>query len=115
MTSFREPDYDLASELAPGDFKKIAGVAFTCRIIFGDRRGRFSGMLAVPEGGGSKGAKREAWLWADNNTSSPVGTRVHITIEDPCDPMFFDRYDELSAHTSLRVKGIITRIRSVHF
>jgi hypothetical protein len=61
MTSFREPDYDLALELAPGDFKKIAGIAFTCRSIFGDRRGQFGGMLAVSEGGGFRKAGREAW------------------------------------------------------
>ena len=114
MTSFREPDYDLALELLPGGFKKITGFTFACRIIFGDRRGRFGGMLAVPEGGSSNRAGREAWLWADNNISSPVGTCVHIMIEDPCDPLFFHLFEELAAHKGLRLEGLITRVRAVN-
>ena len=114
MTSYREPDYDLALELTRNEFKKIAGFAYTVRVSFGDRRGRFAGMVIVPQGQGfpRKGRPTEGWLWAENNPSSPVGTRVHITIGDPCDPMFFHLVEELSAHTGLRLSGVITRLRA---
>ena len=115
MTSYPEPDYDLVLELTRNEFKKIAGFAYTVRVSFGDRRGRFTGMVIVPQGQGfaRKGQPTEGWLWAENNPSSPVGTRVHITIGDPCNPMFFHLFDELSAHTGLRLRGVITRLRAV--
>lgn len=116
MTSYREPDYDLAVELTRHEFKKLAGFAYTVRVSFGNRRGRFTGMMIVPEGQGfaRKSRPTEAWLWADNNPSSPLGTDVHITLEESCDPLFFDKFEELSEHKGLRVEGIITRIRPVH-
>ena len=116
MTSYPEPDYDLVLELTRNEFKKIAGFAYTVRVSFGDRRGRFAGMVIVPQGQGfpRKGRPTEAWLWAENNTSSPVGTRVHITIGGPCNPMFFHLFEELSAHTGLRLEGAITRLRKVN-
>ena len=114
MTSYREPDYDLALELTRNEFKKIAGFAYTVRVSFGDRRGRFTGMVIVPQGIGfsSGGKTAEAWLWADKHLSSLVGTRVHITIGDPCNPMFFHIFDELSAHTGLRLSGVITKVHA---
>ena len=115
MTSYREPDYDLALELTRNEFRKIAGFAYTVRVSFGDRRGRFAGMVIVPQGQAFPRNSRptEAWLWAENNRSSPVGTRVHITVGDPCNPMFFHLFEELSAHTGLRLSGVITRLRAV--
>jgi hypothetical protein len=114
MTSYREPDYDLALELTRNEFKKIAGFAYTVRVSFGDRRGRFSGMVIVPHAQGfpRKSQPAEAWLWVENNRSSPVCTRVRITIGDPCNPMFFHLFEELSAHTGLRLSGVITRIHA---
>ena len=116
MTSYREPDYDLDLEITRAEFTKIAGCAYTVRASFGDRRGRFAGMVIVPQGQEfpREGQPKHAWLWVENNPSSTVGTQVHITIEDPCDPLFFDQFDKLSEHKGLRLKGIITRVRAVN-
>jgi hypothetical protein len=116
MTSYRKPDYDLALELTRAEFKKIAGCAYRVRVSFNDRRGRFAGMVIVPQGQACprKGRAAEAWLWAENNPSSLVGTRALITIEDPCDPLFFDQFDKLAAHKGLRLEGILTKVRAVN-
>ena len=112
MTFFLPPDYDLALEITQGDFEKIAGIPFTCGIAIADGGGHFSGMLIVPEARGlaSVGRTTEASLWADNDLSSPVDTRVQITIGDPCDLQFLSRFKELAAHKGLAFAGIITRI-----
>jgi hypothetical protein len=114
MTSRREPDYYLALKLSVQDFDSIAGAAFTARVIFGDRRGRFTGTLIVPQGEGfpETGGHVDGWIWMRNNPFSAVGTQVHIIIGDPSDPMQFDRFNELSQNKGMRLEGVITRARA---
>ena len=113
MTSYLPPDYDLALEITPEDAQKIAGIAFTCGIDL-EGQGSQRGMVIVPEGRGVAriGQTTEAYLWADKNLCSPVGTSLRITIGDPCDPLFLRQFQTLAAHKGLAFAGVITRIRT---
>ncbi|BHH83647.1 hypothetical protein [Desulforhopalus sp. 52FAK] len=112
MTTYSPPDYNVALEIAFSDFRCIVGVGFDVTIVHSKNKRHIPGMLIIPEVNDFPEASSTAtaWLWLDDCPNMLEGTRIKITVGEPCDPMLSpEKHTAMANHTGLGIGALVIR------
>jgi hypothetical protein len=129
MTSYREPDYDVALNISLETFQSLAGTAFSAQFIFDCEQRDIPGMLIIPQyksepsdakmvsqiqGFSRNPAPVKAWIWLEDYLYIQKGKKLNVTLGKPCDPMCsplanLEKYTALASYSGLNIEGVVTR------